>query len=283
MSDAILEPSIDGAAEGGVEGVEGALGGSPRRSLPVAAVVTPIVFFAVFIGAWQLLVRLADIQVLLLPAPTDIADRFVTDFGLLWELARNTAFEAFRGVLLGSVLGIAAAGLTQPIPWLSKGLLSYSSTVKALPVVALYPITTVFFGVSATAVVAMVTIAVTPIMFTYASRGFSGTSEHDELMRSISAGPLTRFWSLTLPRALPYLMAGLKTIVPLSIIIAIISEYFGGSVTTLGSYIRRESTNLHTVDMWSAIVMACALGIGAFVVVSLLDRVLLRRHRGPAT
>ncbi len=248
------------------------------RRFPVAAVVTPIVFFAIFLGGWQLLVRVAGIQVLLLPAPTDIADRFVTDFGLLVELARNTAIEAFLGVLIGSALGLALAGLTQPVSWLNEGLLSYSSTVKALPVVALYPITTVFFGVSSIAVVAMVTIAVAPIMFTYASRGFSGTSEHDELMRSISAGPLTRFWSLVLPRALPYVMAGLKTIVPLSIIIAIISEYFGGSVTTLGSYIRRESANLHTVDMWSAIVMACALGISAFAVVSALDRILLRRH-----
>ncbi len=248
------------------------------RQLPVAAIVTPIVFFAMFIGAWQLLVRAANIQVLLLPAPTDIVDRFFTDFGLLWELAVNTAIEAFKGVLIGSILGIVVAGATQPVKWLSRGLLAYSSTVKALPVVALFPLTTVFFGVSSTAVVAMVTIAVTPIMFTYASRGFSGTSEHDELMRSISAGPLTRFWSLVLPRALPYLMTGLKTIVPLSIIISIISEYFGGRVTTLGSYIRRESTNLHTVDMWSAIVMACALGITAFVAVSLLDRFLLRWH-----
>ncbi len=246
--------------------------------VPVAAIVTPAVFFTVFVGLWQLAVRLGDIQILLLPAPSDIITRFFEDFGLLTELALNTGYEAFRGVLIGTILAIVLAGATQPVQWLNRGLLAYSSTVKALPVVALYPLTTIFFGVSSTAIVAMVTIAVTPIMFTYASRGFSGTSEHDELMRSISAGPLTRFWSLILPRALPYLMTGLKTIVPLSIIISIISEYFGGSVKTLGSYIRRESSTLHTVDMWSAIVMACALGIFAFVVVSLLDRFLLRWH-----
>jgi NitT/TauT family transport system permease protein len=250
----------------------------PRRTVPVAVIVTPIIFFSIFIGAWQLLVRAADIQVLLLPAPTDIIGRFFTDFNLLFELAQNTAIESFKGVFIGSFLGVTLAGITQPFQWLNRGLLSYSSTIKALPVVALFPLTTIFFGVSSTAVVAMVTIAVSPIMFTYASRGFSGTSEHDELMRSISAGPLTRFWSLVLPRALPYVMTGLKTIVPLSIIIAIISQYFGGSVTTLGSYIRRESTSLHTVDMWSAIVMACTLGITAFVTVSLLDKFLLRWH-----
>ena len=54
----------------------------PRRTVPVAVIVTPIIFFSIFIGAWQLLVRAADIQVLLLPAPTDIIDRFFTDFGL---------------------------------------------------------------------------------------------------------------------------------------------------------------------------------------------------------
>lgn len=266
-------------------GVDGALGqeptptgGSGQRRLPIAAIVTPVLFFGAFIGGWQLLVRLADIQVILLPAPTEIAKRFVEDFVPLIELAANTASEALRGVLIGTFLGIAVAGATNPIPWLTRGLLSYSSAVKALPVVALFPLTTIFFGVSSAAVVAMVTIAVTPIMFTYASRGFSGTSEQDELMRSISAGPLTRFWTLVLPRALPYVMTGLKTIVPLSIIIAIISEYFGGRVNTLGSYIRRESTNLHTVDMWSAIVMACALGITAFTAVSLLDRFFLRWH-----
>lgn len=266
----------DGALAGEV--VEPTSSSRSTRELPIAAIVTPIVFFAVFLGAWQAVVRIGDVQVLLLPAPTDIADRFITDFDLLFELAVNTAIEAMKGVFIGSTLAIALAGVTQPVKWLTRGLLSYSSTVKALPVVALFPLTTIFFGVSSTAVVAMVTIAVSPIMFTYASRGFSGTSEHDELMRSISAGRLTRFWSLVLPRALPYVMTGLKTIVPLSIIIAIISEYFGGSVTTLGSYIRRESTSLHTVDMWSAIVMACVLGITAFVAVSLLDRFLLRWH-----
>jgi NitT/TauT family transport system permease protein len=257
------------------------LPGTTRRGrlrFPTTAVL-PVLFFAAFLTAWQLYVRLADVQVLLLPAPTDIAARTREDFSLLLELAWNTAKEAFAGVAIGSLLGIALAAVAHPIGWLERGLLSYSSTIKALPVVALYPIVTVFAGVTSKAVIVMVAIAVGPIMFTFAARGFSGTSEHDELMRSIAAGRLMRFRSLVLPRAVPYVMTGLRTIAPLSIIIAIVSEYFGGSITTLGSYIRRESANLHTVDMWSAIVMACALGITSFVAASLLERGVTRSHR----
>ena len=249
-----------------------------RRRVPISAVVLPIVFFGVFLGVWELYVSVADVQVLLLPAPSDIASRTVEDFGLLLDLAWNTAKEAFWGVAIGSLLGIGLAVLAHPVRWLNRGLLSYSSTIKALPIVALYPVMTVFFGISTKAVIAMVAFAVGPVMLTFASRGFSGTSEHDELMKSIAASRTMRFRSLVLPRSFPYLMTGLRTIAPLSIIIAIVSEYFGGSITTLGSYIRRESANLHTVNMWSAIVMSCALGIMSNVLVSLLDRVLVHRR-----
>ena len=247
-----------------------------RPKIPWLTIVAPAVFFAAFIGAWELLVKVRDIQVLLLPAPSVIWRQFVEDFSLLRELAKNTAIESLKGVLIGAVMAIGLAGLVQPVGWLNKSLLMYSSTIKALPIVALYPLCTVFFGITSAAVVAMVVIAITPIMYTFAARGFSGTSQEDDLMRSISAGRFIRFWFLVLPRALPYVMAGMKTAVPLSIIVAIISEYFGGRVTTLGSHIRRESHQLHTPEMWSAIVMACLLGIVAFGAVSLLDRYFLR-------
>ena len=252
--------------------------GGRGRNLPIGVVLTPTIFFASFLTIWELAVRLGDVQVLMLPAPSVIWSMFVEDFGLLVELAINTGIEAGKGVLIGSLIAIGLAGLVHGIQWLNQGLLSYSSTVKALPVVALYPVMTIFFGVTSKAVVAMVAVGVAPIMFTFASRGFSGTSEHDALMRSISANWRIRMTALVLPRALPYVMAGLRTAVPLSIIISIISEYFGGSVSTLGAYIRRESTMLHTVQVWSAIVMACLLGVLVFVAVSLLDRYFLRWH-----
>ncbi|MBK02469.1 MAG: hypothetical protein CL464_08450 [Acidimicrobiaceae bacterium] len=261
-----------------------AIGSKDARSrvdwanFPVGVVLIPTLFFVVLLTIWELAVRLGDVHVLMLPAPSVIWVKFVEDFDILVELARNTGVESAKGVLVGSVIAITLAALVHGIRWLNQGLLSYSSTVKALPVVALYPVMTVFFGVTSKAVVAMVCVGVAPIMFTFASRGFSGTSEHDDLMRSISAGWLTRMTALVLPRALPYVMAGLRTAVPLSIIIAIISEYFGGSVSTLGAYIRRESTMLHTVQVWSAIVMACLLGVLVFVAVSMLDRYFLRWH-----
>lgn len=251
---------------------------SARPRVDVVRWVAPAVLLAAFFTAWELWVAIADVQQLLLPAPHVILQQFLDDFGKLVDLARNTLIEALKGVFIGGLGALVVAGLTYRVRWLASSLQSYAATVKALPVVALYPICTVFFGITSKAVVAIVAIGVAPIVFAFALRGFSGTSEQDELMRSISAGPLIRFRMLVLPRSLPYLMAALKTAVPTSIIIAVIAQYFGGSVTTLGSYIRRESANLHTVEMWSAIVMSCVLGLTCFGAVALVDRLVLARR-----
>jgi NitT/TauT family transport system permease protein len=241
-------------------------------------IIAPIVTLGLFIGAWELVVKVQDIQVLLLPAPHVIIQQVFENFSTLLQFSWNTAVEAMKGVLLGTLVALPLAWLVHGKKWLSSGLNTYSAALKALPIVALYPIVTVFFGITSTAVTAIVAIGIFPIMFTYALKGFQGSTELEDLMRSISAGPLRRFWNMTLPQSLPYLITALKTSLPLSVIIAIIAQYFGGSIVTLGAYIRRESSNLHTVQMWSAIFMSCVVGLLAFAVGALLDRLLLAWH-----
>jgi NitT/TauT family transport system permease protein len=257
----------------------GALRRLPKvSSLAVVRVVAPLLAFATFIGMWELYIVVFEVERILLPAPHVIAARFVADFSLLTSLAWNTFVQAARGLVVGVVVSVVLAALVYRVRWLSNGFEAYAAMLKALPVVALYPICTVFFGIDAAAVIAIVAIGTAPIMFLYALRGFAGSSEHDELMASISAGPWIRFTNLVLPRSLPFLMAGLRTAAPTAVIIAIIAQYFGGRVNTLGSYIRRESGNLHTVQTWSAVLASCLLGLAVFAAVALADRFLLRWH-----
>lgn len=253
-----------------------------RASMAVSkiagSVLPPAFMLALFIGAWELVVLVQDISKILLPPPHQIAYLFLDNFSLLARFGRNTASEALQGVAFSCAFAIPIAGASVSVQWLARGLSTYSAVVKAIPVVVLFPVATVFFGVSSPAVIAIVTVTVFPIMFTYALRGFSSNSELDELMRSISAPRFRRFISLTLPQSSPYLMAGLKTAVPISLIVAIVSEYFGGSVTTLGSYIRREAAQLHTPNVWSAILMSTLLSIALYSLVSFLDRIVLYWH-----
>ncbi|HEY0187982.1 MAG TPA: ABC transporter permease subunit [Cellulomonas sp.] len=221
----------------------------------------PLVVILALLAAWQAFVVLGEVPTLLLPSPTDIAAVLAEDLAYLTRLALATGRDAGIGTVVAVVAALLVGWVVHGSNALSSMISSLAVALKALPIVALFPIVTVFLGKTSVAVIAIVAISGLPIMLVYTLQGLRQSSRLDDLMHVIAAGPVRRTWSLRLPRAVPFLVTGLRTVLPLSVITAIIAEYFGGQITTLGTYIRRESANLHTVTMWSAIVMACLLGL----------------------
>lgn len=204
---------------------------------------------------------------------------FVEDFGRLIRQGRNTLGVAGRGLLLGGGIGVGLAAITFRTRWMAEGIGIYAAVLKAVPVISLAPLTVVWFGIEAGSKIATVSIATAPILFTYTLIGLrSADANAQELMRSYAAGHFRTFWNLHVPYALPFFFSGLKIAVTIAMIVAIISEYFGGSFENLGGYIRNEANNVHTVEVWTAIVMACLLGISQYMIVAGIDRYVLRWH-----
>ena len=244
-----------------------------------AVVLPPLLVFIAAIALWELIIEVFEIQRFLLPRPSEIVELFFEDFGRLIRQGRNTLGVAGRGLLLGGAIGIVLTALTARTRWLAEGVGIYAAVLKAVPVISLAPLTVVWFGIEAGSKIATVAISTAPILFTYTLVGLrSADPNAQELMRSYAAGPLRTFWSLHVPYALPLFFSGLKIAVTIAMIVAIISEYFGGSFENLGGYIRNQANNVRTVQVWTAIVMACALGISQYMIVAAIDRYVLRWH-----
>ena len=244
-----------------------------------AVVVPPLLVFVATVGLWEAAIEVFEIQRFLLPRPSEIVTLFFEDFGRLINQGRNTLGVAGRGLLLGGAIGVGLAALSFRTRWLAEGLGMYAAVLKAVPVISLAPLTVVWFGIEAGSKIATVSIATAPILYTFTLVGLRRADPNaQELMRSYAAGRIRTFWSLHVPYALPYFFSGLRISVTIAMIVAIISEYFGGSFENLGGYIRNEANNVHTVEVWTAIVMACTLGISLYMIVALIDRFVLRWH-----
>ncbi|MCY3919342.1 MAG: ABC transporter permease [Chloroflexi bacterium] len=242
-------------------------------------IVPPALVFVAAVALWEAAVEVFEIQRFLLPRPSEIVSLFFEDFSRLINQGRNTLGVAGRGLVLGGAIGIGLAALSFRTRWMAEGLGIYAAVLKAVPVISLAPLTVVWFGIEAGSKIATVSIATAPILFTFTLVGLRRADPNaQELMRSYAAGRLRTFWSLHVPYALPFFFSGLKISVTIAMIVAIISEYFGGSFENLGGYIRNEANNVHTVEVWTAIVMACALGIGLYMIVAIIDRFVLRWH-----
>ena len=66
-----------------------------------------------------------------------------------------------------------------------------------------------------------------------------------------------------MPNALPYFFTALKIGTTLSLIGAIVGEYFGGTSDVLGRVVVQSASALRFDVSWAAIVLAAIAGIGA--------------------
>src|SRR5207245_10545872 len=83
-----------------------------------------------------------------------------------------------------------------------------------------------------------------------------------ELMRSYAASERAIFAKVRVPNALPYIFTAFKVSATLSLIGAIVAEYFGGSRSALGQFIITEAEFFRFANAWAAIVVACVVRIG---------------------
>ena len=96
-----------------------------------------------------------------------------------------------------------------------------------------------------------------------------------ELMASWAASPTRVLFSLRIPNALPFIFSALRVASSLSVIGAVVSEFFGGPRATLGVYITQEASGFNFASAWAAILMASLIGISFYLVVLILERRLM--------
>ena len=97
-------------------------------------------------------------------------------------------------------------------------------------------------------------------------------------MRSYAAseGKIVRV--LRIPNALPYFFTALKVAATLSLIGAIVGEYFGGTSDVLGRVVVQSASALRFDVTWAAILLAAATGICFYLVIVAIERLVIPWH-----
>jgi NitT/TauT family transport system permease protein len=91
------------------------------------------------------------------------------------------------------------------------------------------------------------------------------------LFTVLGASRLQRLWRLDLPAALPALSSGLKLAVPVSLIGAVIGEWFGAP-RGLGVLIVNAMQNFQIPLLWSAVTLIAASSLTLYALLTLLER-----------
>lgn len=229
---------------------------------------------------WEVLIDVLQIQQFLLPKPSVIGATFAEIYPRLVSAGWSTFQNAFWGFIIGCGAGILTGMVSARFVSFSKALLPVAIAINAIPIIAFAPIFNLWFGLLSPA--SKIAIVVVTVYFPAMISTVRGLTSVDplslELMNSYAASPMTIFRKLRMPNALPFIFAALKVATTLSMIAAIVSEYFGGSTAGLGFRIRDDAGLFKYPEAWSAIFIAALYGILFYVVVSAVERALLSWH-----
>jgi len=231
------------------------------------------------LGLWEAVVYLFSIQFYLLPAPHVIVQSLRETYPLLVEAGIYTFTEAIVGWALGCGGGILAAMAASASPGFASLVLPYAVASASVPIIALAPLAIVWFGVEQGSKIAIVVLMTFFPTFVSTLRGLTSvTPESLELMRSYAATEWQIFLKIRLPYSLPMMFTALRACATLAMIGAVVSEFFGGPVKSLGVYIKSTASLFQTRQAWSAILVACALGLLFYFAVALAERLAMPWH-----
>ena len=239
-----------------------------------------VLAFVAVILVWEGLTRLFNVQSFILPKPSEIMTSFFETFSTIWRVGFNTLIEAVSGFLLGTVLAVATSLAAARWVGFREGMLPMAIALNATPIAALAPIFNNWFGLtnpfSKTGVVAVVVYF--PVMIN-TTRGLLEVNPAElELMRSVAASPVEVMRRVRIPNALPYFFASMKVATALSLIAAIIAEYFGGPQDVLGQYIVNRAQLFQFPDAWAAILVASLIGVTFYALILMAERIFMPWH-----
>jgi NitT/TauT family transport system permease protein len=255
-----------------------------RYYLPTALVAVAVLL------AWEVVVVVFNIQQFLLPRPSAIFTKFMSEVALflapdrsslLFDATGATFREALGGFVLGCGSGILVALITARWTVVSEATMPFAIAANSVPIIAFAPIMNNWFGitnpVSKTVIVAIIVFFPTMINTV---RGLTLIEPRQlELMQSYAASPMKILRSLRIPNALPHIFSALRVASPLSLIGAIVAEFFGGSLATLGIYITQAVSGFDFAQAWTAIIMASIIGTGFYSIVIIAERLAMPWYR----
>lgn len=241
----------------------------------------PLAFFALVLVIWHALTRLLDIPAFLLPSPLVVGKELFTRLPDYLSASLLTAAAAAVGFVSSLVVGCLVAFTFSQSALIRRCCYPYAIFLQTVPIVAVAPLIIIWFGTGFRSVV-LVSFIVS--LFPIISNATTGLTTLDrdlqDLFRIYRASRLALLFKLRLPAAVPYILAGARTASGLSVIGAIVGEFFAGYGATahgLGYLIIVTSAQLKTGQLFAAIFCATVLGLLIFTSVNLTGAAILRR------
>jgi NitT/TauT family transport system permease protein len=212
---------------------------------------------------WELVSRLLVSNALFLAAPSQIVVAIyrLSATGELWRHMAISAQEFALGYVIASAIGIGFGfGMASSVRF-KQAMQPWISGFYATPTIALAPLFILWLGIGIWSKVLVVIFLVLFPVTINTEAGLRTTSDRlIEMLRSFGATRSQIFFKVSLPSALPFILAGLKLGIGRGLIGVVVAELFG-SRAGLGRLISQSADAFNMPDLFAGVIVLAVAGI----------------------
>ncbi|WP_434287096.1 ABC transporter permease [Celeribacter sp. SCSIO 80788] len=227
---------------------------------------------AMVLMLWLFAVPLFGISAHTLPALTDVLSNGASIWKDLIDSIIYTLTETFMGFVAGSLIGILSGILFWRSKKAEQMLLPIFVALQTVPIIAFGAIVVIWFG---NGMASKVVIALYLTFFPVAVNTARGLERTDpdliKLLRSFGASEMRIFRTVSLPTALSSIMTGLKVGIQLSLVGALVGEWFGDT-RGLGTLLLQSLYFEDNERVWLLILVLGVIGQALFVLLSKIEK-----------
>ncbi|MEZ5377238.1 MAG: ABC transporter permease [Acidimicrobiales bacterium] len=228
---------------------------------------------------WELYVRAFDVRALTLPPPSRIVVHVFENLGFYADNAATTVTEGAVGFVLAFVMAMIVATAMAHSTFVERASWPVLVLIQSTPIVVLVPVFIRWLGFGMAPKIAIAALfAFVPFVSNAVTGLRSVDADRLDLLHSVNASDREIFWRLRLPSALPALFAAGRICIALSLIGAVIGEYYGSSTSGLGTVSARAASRSFVDQQWGSIFVASFVGIAATSILLVCERRVLRWH-----
>lgn len=208
----------------------------------------------------------------MLPAPTDVAAAFASDWQLMWQHARVTLAETLIGLFCGIITGFFTAVFMDRFSVLRKMVYPLIVVSQTIPTIAIAPLLVLWLGYEMLPKIILIVLVVFFPITISLLQGFSSVdADTVRLMRSMGANRLQIFRYVKLPHSLGHFFSSLKISASYAVVSAVVAEWIGGT-EGLGCYMTRVRKSFASDKMFAVIILIAALSLFLMWLTTVLQR-----------
>lgn len=249
----------------------------PLRARRFLAAGLPFLVVGLVFVVWESVAHSPLVTPFMLPSLESVVGRMGTDVwtGTVFVQLQHTLYRTAIGFSIAGTVGVCLGilmGRNWLVAWFFDPVISAGAP---MPKVALLPVFIAWFGLyDFSKIMLVVTSAIFPVV-TATALGLRQVERHlIWSAQSLGANERRVMWEIMLPAALPQILTGLQIALPISLIVAIVSEIVMGG-NGLGGAMIDAARNLDSPTVFAGIVEMAVTGFCLIKAMELIRQRLL--------